>query len=64
MVIEENVERKMVYKWEKCGWIYEEESLAEKCEAWCEKHKSCNLEITKHSIKIWRKINDKNKIKN
>jgi len=29
---------------------YKTKALASKCEAWCTKNKSCNLEITKHAI--------------
>ncbi len=36
---------------EECGLKYKEKKWAEKCEAWCRKHKSCNLEITKHAVK-------------
>ncbi len=38
------------YKCEECGLSYEKRARAEKCEAWCKKNKSCNLEITKHSV--------------
>ena len=63
MVKEENFEGDIVYKCEKCGWIYKTKNMAKKCEEWCKKHKSCNLDITKNAIKIWRQ-NEKNKIKN
>ncbi len=33
-----------------CGYMYREQNLADKCEAWCKEHNSCNLEITKHGI--------------
>jgi hypothetical protein len=36
---------------EECKLKYGDKIWAEKCEAWCKKYKSCNLEITKHSIK-------------
>ena len=36
---------------EVCRLIYKERAWAEKCEDWCRKYKSCNLEITRHSIK-------------
>lgn len=39
-----------LYKCPECGLEYKEKEWAEKCEAWCKKHKSCNLEITKHAI--------------
>ena len=54
MTKEENFEGKIVYKCEKCGWIYKTKNLAKKCEEWCNEHKSCNMDITKHSIKIWK----------
>jgi len=41
-----------LYKCPECGLEYQEKEWVKKCEAWCKKHKSCNLEITKHSIKI------------
>lgn len=39
------------YKCPECGLEYKEKSWAEKCETWCKKHKSCNLEITKYAFK-------------
>lgn len=39
-----------IYQCEVCGFNYKEKEWAEKCEDWCEKNHSCNLEITKHSI--------------
>lgn len=38
------------YQCEECGFSYENKELAEKCEAWCKEHKSCNLEITSYAI--------------
>ena len=40
-----------LYKCPECGYWYKEKEWAEKCEAWCKEHKSCNLEITKHAVK-------------
>lgn len=34
-----------------CGLKYKEKEWAEKCEAWCREHKSCNLEIIAHAEK-------------
>ena len=34
-----------------CGLVYKEEKLAIKCEKWCKKNKSCNLEIAIHAVK-------------
>jgi hypothetical protein len=42
---------KTLYVCEECKLQYREKYWAEKCEEWCKKHKSCNLEITKHAIK-------------
>jgi len=35
---------------EECKLVYKERESAEKCEAWCKEHKSCNIEITKNSV--------------
>lgn len=43
--------KKELYKCPECGFEYKEKEWAEKCEAWCKKHKSCNLEITKYAVK-------------
>ncbi len=39
------------YQCEECNMVYGDVSWALKCENWCKEHKSCNLEIIKHSIK-------------
>jgi len=41
-----------VYQCGECGLSYRERPIAEQCEAWCREHKSCNLEITQHSLDI------------
>ncbi|MEK6903223.1 MAG: hypothetical protein AABW64_01080 [Nanoarchaeota archaeon] len=52
------VEKKMevngvdYFKCSICGFFYKEEQLAQRCEDWCKKHKSCNLEITEHAVKL------------
>ncbi len=33
-----------------CKFAYAEKEQAEKCEAWCKAHPSCNIEITKDAI--------------
>lgn len=43
-------EEPVLYQCEECGFHYKEKELAEKCEAWCREHQSCNLEITRHAI--------------
>ena len=52
-------ENKVYYQCEECQHIYEKEELANQCESWCKEHKSCNLEIVKHSIKNKNKIDFK-----
>lgn len=42
---------KTLYQCEECGLKYENKEIAEKCQAWCKEHKSCNLEIIKHAEK-------------
>lgn len=39
-----------VYQCPECGLHYSDEDMAKQCEAWCHEHKSCSLNITKHSI--------------
>ena len=41
---------KEIYVCEACSFAYKEKELAEKCEEFCKKHNSCNIEITKYSI--------------
>lgn len=41
---------KKLHQCDECGFNYAEKELADKCEAWCKEHKSCNLEITAHAI--------------
>ena len=34
----------------KCSFVYSEKKWAVKCEKWCRKYHSCNIEITNHSL--------------
>lgn len=34
-----------------CDVSYNEAEWAKKCAAWCKEHKTCNVEIIKHSVK-------------
>jgi len=47
-ILREN--NKTLYQCEECRFRYEEQSWAEKCEAWCKEHQSCNIEIISHGI--------------
>lgn len=42
---------KTLYQCEECGLKYENKEIAEKCQAWCSQHKSCNLDIIKYAVK-------------
>ncbi|MDD2913032.1 MAG: hypothetical protein PHH17_00435 [Candidatus Pacebacteria bacterium] len=44
-------EHKILYKCPQYGFKYEEKKMAKKCEDWCRKYKTCNLEITKYAKK-------------
>lgn len=50
MVKEIKKQGEEVYQCEKCMLVYKDKKSAEKCEDWCRKYKSCNLEITKYAI--------------
>mgnify|MGYP001610396498 CR=1 FL=1 len=51
MVVEIDKRRMKLFQCETCKMNYMEKTMAEKCEAWCKEHNSCNLEITNHAIK-------------
>lgn len=51
MVKEIEEQGRKVYQCDICKFKYEDKNWAEKCEAWCKKTHSCNIEITKHAIK-------------
>lgn len=38
------------YKCSECGLSYTDKDLAKKCEEWCRKYHTCNVEIMKHSV--------------
>ena len=52
MVEEKIIGHEKFYMCVQCNFAYKEKELAEKCEAFCKEHHSCNLEITKHAVKI------------
>jgi len=41
-------QNKILYQCEICGFQYDQKEWAEKCEAWCKEHHSCNIEIIAH----------------
>ncbi len=50
MVNKEKINEKIYYQCEICKFYYIEKKWAEKCQEWCEKHNSCNMEITKNAV--------------
>ena len=42
--------KEKLYECPECGLHYTDSEQAEKCEAWCKEHHSCNLEITSQAI--------------
>ena len=52
MVKQINKNNKKYYLCEECGFVYLDKKIAEKCEEYCKKYKSCSLEITNHAIKL------------
>lgn len=51
---------KEYYICNECKLLYKDKGWAEKCESWCKKNNSRNVEITRHSIK--KTLNDLQKI--
>ncbi len=45
-------EEREFYICEECGFSYETNELAKKCQDWCQKHHSCSLKITKHAVNL------------
>jgi hypothetical protein len=52
MVKEEIKENKKYFICDECGFAYKEKDLAQKCEDWCNKYHSCNVEITKNAVTL------------
>ncbi|MBI4173795.1 MAG: hypothetical protein HY519_03695 [Candidatus Aenigmarchaeota archaeon] len=50
MVKQDSKNGNSVFVCEACGFAYREQAWAEKCQAWCAKHKSCNVLITRHAV--------------
>lgn len=54
MVRGAKIKGKNIHLCEQCATFYKDKKMAKKCEDWCKKHKSCNLDIIKHAIKVKR----------
>jgi len=50
MVKETKENNKTLFVCEECKFKYEDKKWAEKCQAYCDTHSSCSLEITKHAV--------------
>ena len=50
MVRERSENGERFYVCEECSLRYRDKETAERCEAWCRKHGSCNLEIIKYAV--------------
>ena len=51
MVKEKIKNNKKYYICEECSFAYNDKKWAQKCQNWCKKYNSCNIEITKHAVK-------------
>ena len=52
VVKREQYKGKTLYQCEACNFMYNQGELALQCEAYCKKHKSCSLEITKKAVRL------------
>lgn len=50
MVKEKEINNKKYYQCNICKFYYKTKEQVEKCQAWCNKHHSCNIKITKFSV--------------
>jgi len=39
-----------LFQCEECGFTYKDKEIAEKCQAWCREHHTCNIEIIKDAV--------------
>ena len=47
-----------LYQCKECSFHYKDKDTAEKCEAWCKEHKTCNVEITGQAEESQNNQND------
>ena len=50
MVEEVQTNETTLFQCEECKLTYRDRETAEKCQAWCREHNSCNLEIIKDAV--------------
>ena len=46
-----NYKQNNIYVCSECKMKYYDEETAKRCQAWCRKNKSCNLDIIRYAIK-------------
>ena len=51
VVKKENYQGRTIYLCEACGFGYEKQKTAKKCEGYCRTHNACSLEIITKAIK-------------
>ena len=44
--------KKTYYQCEACKMHYKDKEIAQKCENFCNKYKSCNTELIKHAVQL------------
>jgi len=59
MVKKEKINDKEYYLCEGCKFYYKDKNQAEKCQDWCNKNHSCNIEITKSAVNPKKEIKGK-----
>lgn len=52
MIMEIGNRGKTYFQCSECGLYYKNKDMAKKCENFCKKYKSCNLDIIKHAVKL------------
>lgn len=49
-MVEKRVGERTLYQCSECGFHYEDKATAERCEEWCRRTKSCNLDIVREAV--------------
>lgn len=52
MVSEKIIDGKTYYQCDICKFYYKTRELAQQCEDFCNKYKSCSIEITKQAVQL------------
>jgi len=57
MVKEIEHNAKIYYQCEACNMYYEDKKIAQKCEDFCNKFKSCDTELIKYAVQLGKQEN-------